>query len=445
MGLCSKELLYALPIILTPFTFGYIIGYSSPAVPYYTNKFSLSSFEGTAFNAVSPLLACAGPYLTAALLKYVGRRIVVVILGIINIILWACLFAIVNKKMFYFGIFIRACLGIVLGANSAIGPLYLVEIAPPDYVGFYGTMNQMTIVLGIIILFIIGQYYQPWALHILAIVTAGIQLATIWFVPETSPLYTDNDVDNEEDDDEEDDIKESIFDRQYIKKVIILILVMVSQQFSGANALITNLSSLFEKAKVPIPSGVAAAITMVAQLIACIVGGLLDGKVKRRIMWIISCTTCFLSLLIYALNQKFNWNTVLSIVLIFIYQFGFGIALAPMPWYTSPEMFPPALRPMASSINSMTSWICAFIIIFVYPQMQKGIGDFGAFLFFAADALFALIFGSIVIKEPLQNEDTTENLDDSEENTDSDKKSNEKKEEKPQDNEISDSGEAVSV
>lgn len=194
-----------------------------------------------------------------------------------------------------------------------------------------------------------------------------------------------------------------------------MILIMLAQQLSGANAMITNLSTLFKTANVPIPSGIAAAITMAAQLIACIVGGSLDGKVKRRIMWGISCSTCFVSLLIYALNQKFNWNTVLSIILIFIYQFGFGLALAPMPWYTSPEMFPPPLRPMASSINSMTSWVGCFVVIFIYPAMQKGIGEFGAFLFFAADALFALIFGLIVIKEAIADEETTENLDSDEE------------------------------
>lgn len=421
MGFCSIELLYALPIILTPFTFGYIIGYTSPALPYYEEKFNISSIESTLFNAMTALFACIGPYLTSFLLKYYGRRVVIVIIDVINIVLWVCLFAI-TKKIFWFGIVIRALLGIVLRACTAIGPLYLVEIAPADYVEFYGTLNQMCIVFGIVVLFVIGQYYDPWVLHILAIVTSVIQIATIWFCPETSPLYdqqNNGDSSGNDESDDNGDIKESIFDRQYLKKVIIMILVMASQQLSGANAMITNLSSLFVAAKVPIPSGLAAAITMFAQALACIVAGAITGKVKRRVMWLFSTITCFISLLIYALNQKFQWNTVLSIVLIFVYQFGFGIALSPMPWYSSPEMFPPQMRPIASSINSMTSWICAFIIIFVYPQMQKHIGDFGAFLIFAADALFAVIFGSIVIKEPVDADDVG-NLDENEDNSNQD-------------------------
>ncbi|EAX98504.1 major facilitator superfamily protein [Trichomonas vaginalis G3] len=416
MGVFSVELLYALPIILTPFTFGFIIGYTSPALPYYEDKWNISSIQSTFFNAITALFACVGPYLTTFLLKFFGRRVVIVIIDIINIISWACLFAL-SKKIFWFGIIIRALQGIILGACTAIGPLYLVEITPPSYVEFYGTLNQLCIVIGIVILYIIGQYYHPWVLHILAIVTSVIQITFIWFVPETSPLYdkTASSTEKESSDEDKGDIKESIFDKAYIKKVFIMIAVMASQQLSGANAMITNLSSLFESAHVPHPSGLAAAITMFAQALACIAAAAITGKIKRRIMWLMSTITCFISLFVYALNQKFNWSSTLSIVLQFLYQFGFGIALSPMPWYSSPEMFPPALRPMASSINSMTSWLCAFIIIFVYPQMKDHIGDFGAFLIFSADALFAIIFGSIVINEPSKDD---ENLDDNNDNID---------------------------
>ncbi|EAX87744.1 metabolite transport protein csbC-related protein [Trichomonas vaginalis G3] len=148
MGICGKHLLYALPSVLTPFTFGYIVGYTSPALPYYQEKFpDLTSFEVTIFNAITSLLACFGPYLTTFLFKFFGRRVVTVILDVANIILWACLFSITTKKLYYFGIFICALLGIILGACSAIGPLYLVEVAPPEYGGFFGSMNQMSIVL----------------------------------------------------------------------------------------------------------------------------------------------------------------------------------------------------------------------------------------------------------------------------------------------------------
>ncbi|EAY15551.1 hypothetical protein TVAG_495680 [Trichomonas vaginalis G3] len=94
----------------------------------------------------------------------------------------------------------------------------------------------------------------------------------------------------------------------------------------------------------------------------------------------------------------------------------FGLGLAPMPWYCSPERFTLAVRPMASSINGMTSWLFSFIIVYASPAMTKSkIGSLGTFLFYGIVVIAGTIFGFFVIHEP----DTVEALDhDSDPNSD---------------------------
>ena len=399
---CRKELLYALIIMLTPFGFGYIICYPSPALPYFESRWKLSEFESTAFNAVSSLTAIFGPYLTSFLLGHFGRKIVTFILSVAGIIGWALLFPL-NESIFWYGILIRAILGLIMGAFSAIGPLYLVEIAPQELTGFFGNFNQLAVVFSIIIMYILGEYKAPWTLNVLAIVTHALQCFLIWLVPETSDKQQ-----KEENKDDYDMIKESICQKKYAKNIIIVISLMILQQFSGANAILTNLSSLFSAAGVPIRSGVAAAITMCAQLLAVFISGILVVKFGRKVMWVVSSSLCCVSLLIYALNDKFNWNNIIPIVMIFFYQFGFGLGIGPMPWYYVPELFPESVRSIASSINSMTSWIGSFAVIFIYPSLKDAIGDFGAFIFFGCVCIVSAVVGFLFIKDPENAEEEEE-------------------------------------
>ena len=71
MGICGKELLYALVIMLAPFNFGVIIIYPSPAGAEIRAHHNLSdsSFEWSFYNSVSCLFAIEGPFLTKLLLS----------------------------------------------------------------------------------------------------------------------------------------------------------------------------------------------------------------------------------------------------------------------------------------------------------------------------------------------------------------------------------------
>ncbi|EAY21645.1 major facilitator superfamily protein [Trichomonas vaginalis G3] len=312
-----------------------------------------------------------------------------------------------NVKTFWMGFVMRVLQGFMLGAFSALGPLLLLEVAPAEQTGLYGTFNQIFIVIGIIILYLIGEYAMPFVMCIYAAVSHGLQLGLIWLIPETAIHQEEN----KEENDAQETEKESIFQAKYIWPLTVLILIMLTQQFSGINAILADLSTLFANANIQgISPGIQSVIATLAQLIACFFSGGLIKKVGRRAMWTVSGIVCAASLIIFGFNSKNNWSNVLPVVLIFLYQFGFGLGLAPMPWYSSPELFPLSVRPMASSINGMTSWLFSFIIVYASPAMKESkMGELGLFLFYGIITIAGTIFGFWFIKEP--QDDKAESLD----------------------------------
>ena len=175
---------------------------------------------------------------------------------------------------------------------------------------------------------------------------------------------------------------------------------MVIQQLAGVNALITNLDQNFKDVGVSIPSGVASAISVFAQLIAVFISGLLIDWLGRRPLFCGSALGCAIFLVLFALNDWFHWTNWLPILCIFCYMFCFGAALGPVPWFVIPELFPDSVRPLASSLISSSNWICAFIVIFVYPSLKNAIGNNWTLIIFAIIAALGSVYGWFYITEP---------------------------------------------
>ncbi|KAK8898433.1 glucose import [Tritrichomonas musculus] len=123
-------------------------------------------------------------------------------------------------------------------------------------------------------------------------------------------------------------------------------------------------------------------------------------KIGRRITMIASCSMIAIFLLIFALDVKYNWSNVLPLICIFLYQLGFGLGMGPIPWFIIPEYFNDDVRSTATMIVVASNWIFSFIIIFVWPYMNDGLGMFGSLIFFLCISICAIIFLVFCIHEP---------------------------------------------
>jgi MFS family permease len=280
---------------------------------------------------------------------------------------------------------------------SSLTPLYIVELSPEDSVGFYGSLNQFAIALGFLIcpLVSIGLGWRE-----IAIVGAAIPASLailIWLIPDSPASLPDVPAAQIE-------VIETIFDRKWIPNLVVCCLLMVFQQLSGVNAILTNLVDLFNNTGVAIDSNVASAICGAAQVLACAVGGAFVDVLGRRVIWVISFGVCAAMAIVYAVicmhMIEREVNSAGPIVVIFIFTFAYGIGAGPIPWFYVSEVFPAAVRAEASSIAAACNWLFAFGVLQSWPPIEAAIGVPGGFWIFTGANVIAAVFGAIYIRNP---------------------------------------------
>jgi MFS family permease len=205
---------------------------------------------------------------------------------------------------------------------------------------------------------------------------------------------------------------ESLLERKNLCQLLIGLSLTFFQQFSGVNAIATNLTDLMNESGLELNGDYQAGIASVAQLIAIMIVGLLMKTIGHRGCWIASSCLSFVSLAVYAAHLKQNFAPSVPLICIFVFEFGFGLGLGPMPWF-APQFFSDSLRPMASAIITASDWIYAFTVILIWPPMRKGIGAFGGIVFFTIITVIGTVFGAFFAREPaarIENEDNFEGM-----------------------------------
>lgn len=393
MGLLGKELVYALVLMLGSLTFGYIISYPALALLDIEDKMGIKhdSAQGTLFNAISSLTAIAGTFCSALLLRYFGRKPSTAVVACFGTFSWSLLLT-VRKEYFFFGIIVRGLLGLAMGAYSSLIPMYIVELAPEGASGFFGSLNQLGIATGIVIVYLVGNWCDFRWTAVVGMAITILQSIIVWFIPE-SPA-----VSNQSKDDEKP--KGNIFQKRYIRPLFVCVMLMVFQQFCGINAILTNLATLFKNAGVDLQAGIASAISGTAQVVSVFIGAILVDKLGRKLCWNLSFGLIVVSLALYSTSLKVTMPNWLPIAIIFLYLLAFGLGAGAIPWFIVAEMFDTPVRPMAQSIVSASNWILAFTVMMIFPYMENAFTDFWCFIIFMIVSIFSVIFGFVFITNP---------------------------------------------
>jgi len=405
-------------IFLGPMTFGAILCYPSPSFKAIQKRYNLKedSLVWSFYNSISSLTAIVGPFVSNFVLKWQkgSQRNTMFFLALSGIVFW--LLNCLTKVNIWLGIIDRGFLGVVMGAFSSLDPMYLVEIAPKGASGFFGSLNQIGIVVGVILFDFVGPSMSYIALNFLG---AGIDLLLsllIWILPQFLDSNGKNDLElNDQDDNQDVGVQASptitspgqkLCQGKNFGLLCIGFGLMFFQQFCGINAIITNLASIMDSAGMKMDGNYQAGIATSSQLIAVIVSSLVVDKFGRRKVLVTSTIIILVFLLIFGLNEKFHWTNVLPLLCIFLYQFGFGLGMGPIPWFIIPEYFNSDVRSLATTLVSASNWIFAFIIIFLWPLLKKGFGFFGAIIFFAIVTFVSILFEIFIVRDPHEVKET---------------------------------------
>ncbi|XP_064408953.1 solute carrier family 2, facilitated glucose transporter member 4 isoform X2 [Latimeria chalumnae] len=329
----------------------------------------------------------------------------------------------------------RFIIGAYSGMASGLVPMYVGEISPTALRGALGTLHQLAIVIGILIAQIFGLdtilgTEELWPLLLgLTVIPTILQAILLPFCPE-SPRYLYL-VCNEENKakkslkrftgkmDVTDDLNEMKEEKrkmemeskvsilqlfrtpQYRQPIIIAIVLHLSQQLSGINAIFYYSTSIFTAAGVekPIHATIGAGAV---NTVFTIVSLFLIERVGRRTLHLVGlggmavCTILMTVALV--LLERIPGISYLSMVAVFGFVALFEVGPGPIPWFIVAELFNQGPRPAAMAVSGFSNWTSNFLVGMFFPYAEELLGPY-VFVIFTVFLVIFFIFTYFKVPE----------------------------------------------
>lgn len=415
--------------------FGYDWVVIGGAKPFFERYFQLNSEHLRGWANSCALLGClVGALVAGGLSDRFGRKRL--------LLLAAVLFATTSvgnalAPSFRLFVFWRIFGGVAIGLASALSPMYIAEVAPAALRGRLVSINQLTIVLGILA----AQWVNWWIVRDLPVGANEEYMAGSWYVhtawrwmfgltavpsllfflgallvPE-SPRWLAMRARNEE----ARSVLMKIGDVRYadaalaeiaatagqtervrfgelldprLSRVLVLgIVLAVFQQWCGINVIFNYAEEIFSAAGYDISDVLkniawTGSVNLVFTLAAL---GVVDRAGRRPLMLFGAAGLAAIYLGMGACYSAAvqGWP---MLVLVLAAIGCYAISLAPVTWVVISEIFPNRIRGAAMSVAVTALWIACFALTYTFPLLNKQLGSAGTFWLYAGICLVGLGF-----------------------------------------------------
>ena len=407
------------------------------AKPFFQRYFELTSEAQIGWANSCALIGCLfGSLAAGALSDKFGRKRLLILAAVLFTVT-----SIGNALATNFDIFIawRILGGVAIGLASSLSPMYISEVAPAQIRGKLVSINQLTIVIGILLAQAINWYLvrnlpqgatdefiktswfgqQGWRwMFGLTAVPSLLFFLGMFLVPE-SPRWlakngrTENartvlkniggdkyasaalgEISATLAKEENQRVRFSDLLDPKLRKVLVLgVVLAVFQQWCGINVIFNYAEEIFKSAGYDISDVLkniawTGSVNMAFTFVAL---GVVDKAGRRPLMLFGSAA---LALIYFAMGFCYHSHVqglpVLLLVLAAIACY--AMSLAPVTWVVISEIFPNRIRGAAMSVAVSALWIACFLLTYTFPILNAKLGSSGSFWLYAVICVLGFIF-----------------------------------------------------
>jgi len=436
----SKAYIYFICIVsaMGGLLFGYDWVVIGGAKPFYEVYFGIVDNQSVQAIAMSiALLGCLfGALLSGLLSDKYGRKKILVVASLV--FLFSSLATGMSHSIPQF-IVARLIGGLAIGLAAALSPVYIAEVSPTKIRGKMVTLNQLTIVLGILFAQVAnlliarpvvkgasavdilnswnGQMAWRWMFWAVC-VPSGLFFIFSLFIPESPRWlsskgkesksrqvltsiggveYAEEELKNyqiaENSETKEKGSLSMLFSKKMRPVLIIGLVVAVFQQWSGTNVIFNYAQEIFQAAGYGISDVLLnIVITGVANLLFTFVAIFTVDKLGRKTLMMIGSIGLAVVYTILSFSYLFHLHGFIMIILVVLAIGFYAMSLGPITWVLLSEIFPNRLRGIAVAVCTAALWIASFVLTYTFPFLNVGLGISGTFGLYAVICFLGFLF-----------------------------------------------------
>lgn len=422
--------------------FGYdwvVIGGAKPFYEVFFRIENSPSLQGLAMSIA--LAGClVGAMVSGSLADRIGRKPLLILSAFIFLV---SAYATGAFEAFTYFLVARFIGGIAIGIASGLSPMYIAEIAPSHVRGKLVSLNQLTIVLGIlgaqIVNYLIaepmptGTVLPPadswnvltgwrWMFWSAAFPAAAF-LILAFFIPESPrwlALRGDKDKamsiladigGTDYAKAEIDAVRKNaghsrqgaglgtLFSKPYRAVLSLGIVIAVFQQWCGTNVIFNYAQEIFSDAGYDLGEMLFnIVLTGITNVIFTFAAIYTVDRLGRKKLMLIGAGGLALIYGILGTCYYYGVTGFFMIILVVAAIACYAMTLGPVTWVLIAEIFPNRVRAVAVATCTFALWVGSFTLTYTFPLLNNALGSYGTFWIYAAVCLAG--FGIFALKLP---------------------------------------------